>query len=274
MKKLVVSPVSVTRGIRAGRHRGPTLPMASAHNGRARSDARVTVGVASRVSRSALGASAPISIVLADDQLLVRGGIRCLVEMEKDLKIIGEVADGHKVVGLVERLTPRMLIVALAMPGLNGLEITRLVRQQSPATAVIVLSMFSADQYVIQALRNGAWGYVVKQAKPAELVRAIRRVAAGSRYLSAPMSTHPIATWLQRANSPTLDAYETLTHREREILRLVADGNSNAGIASALSISRRTAESHRARVMHKLRLKNTADLIRYVLSRALQGPLS
>ena len=101
--------------------------------------------------------SAPITIVLADDQHLVRGGIRCLIETEPDFKVVGEVADGLKVVGLVERLEPRLLIVALAMPGLNGIEITRRVRQQSPATAVIVLSMYSGDHYVIQALRSGAW---------------------------------------------------------------------------------------------------------------------
>jgi DNA-binding NarL/FixJ family response regulator len=108
--------------------------------------------------------------------------------MKANFKVVGEVADGFKVVDLVERLKPRLLIVALAMPGLNGLEITRRVRQQSPATAVIVLSMYSKDQYVLTALRNGACGYVVTRAEPAELVRAIRKGAAGSRYLSEPLS--------------------------------------------------------------------------------------
>jgi DNA-binding NarL/FixJ family response regulator len=121
----------------------------------------------------------PITIVLADDQTLVRGGIRCLVEIEEDFKVVGEAADGGAVVSLVERLKPDMVIVAAAMPGLNGLEITRLVCQQSPAPAVIVLSKYSEEQYVIQALRNGAAGYVVTRAKRAELVRAIRRVVAG-----------------------------------------------------------------------------------------------
>jgi DNA-binding NarL/FixJ family response regulator len=223
---------------------------------------------------SAPRASNPITIVLADDQQLVRGGIRCLLEAKENFKVVGEVADGFKVVGLVERLKPRLLIVALAMPGLNGLEITRQVRQQSPATAVIVLAMYSKDQYVLKALRNGACGYVVTRAEPAELVRAIRKVAAGSRYLSEPLSRRPMATWLQRAKGGGLDAEETLTRREREVLQLVAEGLSNTRIASELNISRRTVESHRSSIMHKLQFRSTADLVRYVLDRAVPQPLT
>ena len=228
---------------------------------------RQLTATASRV----YSASEPITIVLADDQNLVRGGIRCLVEMEKDFKVVGEVANGAEVVGLVKRLKPRLVIVAGAMPRLNGFEITRLVCQQSPAPAVIVLSMHSKEQYVIQALRNGAAGYVVTNAKPAELVRAIRRIVAGHRYLSGPLSKRSIATWLKRAKSVVIDAYETLTRREHEVLLLVAEGHSNARIASRLSISRRTTESHRASVMRKLHFRNQIDLVRYVLSR-VGGP--
>ena len=194
--------------------------------------------------------------------------------MEEDFKVVGEASDGLKVVGLVGRLKPRLLLVALAMPGLNGLEITRRLRQQSPATAVIVLSMYSKDQYVIQALRNGASGYVAKQARPTELTRAIRKAVAGSRYLSEPLSRRPMATWLQRAKSAALDADETLTPREREVLQLVSEGFSNTRVASHLNISRRTAESHRANVMHKLGFRSTAHLIRYVLARAIPLPLT
>jgi DNA-binding NarL/FixJ family response regulator len=222
-------------------------------------------GMASKDSHS----TAMVPIVLADDQNLVRSGIRCLIEMEDDFRVVGEVASGLKVVGLVERLKPRTLIVDLAMPGLNGLEITRLVRQKSRAPAVIVLSMYSRDQYVLQALRNGASGYVVKHAQPAELVRAIRTVLAGQCYLSEPLSERPVATWLQRARTATVDPYETLTRREREVLLLVSEGYSNSRIAGHLCIGRRTAESHRASVMHKLGLGSQADLIRYVLARAI-----
>lgn len=225
-------------------------------------------------SRSVDRASALITIVLADDHNLVRGGVRCLVELEGDFKVVGEATDGLKVVRLVERLKPRMLIVAVGMPGLNGLEIARRVRQQSPATAVIVLSMYSNEHYVVQALRNGASGYVLTRAKPAELARAIRRVVAGHLYLSEPLSRCPMETWLRRVKSAALDAYETLTRREHEVLLLVSEGFSNALIAGRLSISRRTAEAHRASVMRKMRFRNQADLIRYVLTRAVPLPLT
>ena len=213
-----------------------------------------------------------ITIVLADPQDLIRSGIRCLLDEEPDFKVVGEVADGLKAVSLVKRRKPRVLIVALAMPGLNCLEITRQVQQHSPATAVVVISTYSNEQYVVQALRSGASGYLMLYVSPSELMHAIRKVVAGHRYLSRPLSEVPMETWLQRARSAARDAYETLTLREREVLRLVFDGFSSARIASRLSISRRTAESHRARVMHKLDFRNQADLIKYVLTRAILIP--
>ena len=137
------------------------------------------------------GESTLVTIVLADPQDLVRSGIRCLLEEEADFKIEGEVADGLEAVRLVQRLKPRVLIVSLAMPGLNCLEITRQVEKHSPATAVIVLSAYSNEQYVLQALKNGASGYVMMYVKPAELVRAIRKVVKGHYYLSRPLSALP-----------------------------------------------------------------------------------
>jgi two-component system, NarL family, response regulator NreC len=216
----------------------------------------------------------PITIVLAEPQDLIRKGIRCLLEAEADFKIKGEVADGLEAVSLVQRLKPCVLIVALAMPGLNCLEITSEVQQHSPTTAVIVLSTYSNDHYVVQALKTGASGYVMMYVSPAELMHAIRKVVAGHCYLSRPMSERSMETWLQRARSAARDAYETLTRREREVLRLVFDGYTSARIASHLSISRRTAESHRARIMHKLDFRNQTDLIKYVLTRAILTPIA
>jgi two-component system, NarL family, response regulator NreC len=215
-----------------------------------------------------------ITILLADPLDLVRSGIRCLLEEEADFKVEGEVADGLEAVSLVRRLKPRVLIVALTMPGLNCLEITRQVQQHSPATAVVVLSTYSNEQYVVQALNNGASGYVMMYVTPAELMHAIRKVVAGHRYLSKPLSERSMETWLRRARSAARDAYETLTRREREVLRLVFDGYSNARIASHLSISRRTAESHRANVMRKLDFHNQTDLIKYVLTRDILTPMN
>jgi DNA-binding NarL/FixJ family response regulator len=146
------------------------------------------------------------------------------------------------------------------------------VQKHSPATAVIVLSTYSNEQYVLQTLKNGASGYLMTYVKPAELMRAIRKVVAGHRYLSRPLSERSMETWLRRARSAARDAYETLTLREREVLQLVFDGDSNARIGSRLSISRRTVESHRASVMRKLEFRNQTDLIKYVLTRAILTP--
>ena len=210
-----------------------------------------------------------ITVALADHYHLVRQGIRCLLERERDLEIVGEVADGLKVINLVKRRKPRVLVVSLGMPGLNGFEITRRVREHAPKTGVIVLSMYGHDQYVIEALRRGAAGYVVTQTKGTELIRAVRTVAVGRHYVSAPLSKHSVAIWLQRARSATLDPYETLTSREREVFQLVCEGHSNASIASRLSISRRTGESHRANFMRKLQLRNQAELIRFAIARGV-----
>lgn len=210
-----------------------------------------------------------ITIVLADHHRLIREGLRSLLEKQKDLEVVGEVADGLKVVGLVERRKPRVLIMALAMPGLSSFEVIVRIRQRSPDTAVIVLSSYPGDQYVTAALRNGASGYVMTQAGSIALIRAIRKVAAGGRYLSPPLSKHPMDTWLQRAKARTLDPYDALTSREREVFNLMTEGHSSANIARRLAISRRTAESHRANVMRKLHLRNQIDLIRFAITRGI-----
>jgi DNA-binding NarL/FixJ family response regulator len=210
-----------------------------------------------------------ITIALADDQHLVRQGIRCLLELEKDFKIIGETGDGIKVVGLVGRVKPSVLVVALGMPGLNGVEIARQVRQRSPDTGVVILSMSADERYVIDALRNGASGFLVKQARATELIQAIRKASDGRYYLSAPFRQQAVEVWLQRSRRATPDPYSTLTSREREVLQLVAEGHSSSAIAARLSISRRTAEAHRANFMRKLRLRNHVALIQYALGRGI-----
>ena len=212
-------------------------------------------------------------IVLADDQNVVREGLKCLLQLQDDLEVVGETADGLEVVALVERLRPNVLIVDVAMPGLYGLEITRQVRERSPRTGVIVLSRYVNEWYVTEALRNGASGYVVKQAPAHELTRAVRMVAQGRRYLSSPLSPEDVQTWLLQAERLSGDSYESLTSREREVLQLVAEGFSSTRIARRLSISVRTAEAHRANVMRKLRLKNYTALIKYALARGVLPPI-
>jgi DNA-binding NarL/FixJ family response regulator len=216
------------------------------------------------------GTAVPIKIVLADDHHLVRQGIRCMLEGEEDFEVVGETADGLKVTGLVERLKPRVLIVTVALPGLNGIDVTRVVRQRRPSTAVIVLSAIPSERWVVEALRAGASAFVVQQARGMELVRAIRKAAVGQRYLSEPFSASGVQPWLERAQRRhDDDPYDRLTPREREVLQLVAEGYSSAGIASRLDISPRTAESHRGSVMRKLGLGSQVDLVRYALARGI-----
>jgi two-component system response regulator NreC len=209
------------------------------------------------------------TIVLADDHHVVRQGLRALLEGQPDFQLVGEAGDGLEAVQLTERLKPDVLIIDLMMPSLNGLEATRQIGQRSPHTRVVILSMHANEAYVLEALRNGAAGYVLKDSSAADLVQAVREVVAGRRYLSAPLSERAIATYIQKASDVALDPYEMLTNREREVLHLAAEGRTNAEIADQLSISPRTAETHRANLMHKLGLRTHTDLIRYALRRGI-----
>lgn len=213
-----------------------------------------------------------IRIVLADDHHVVREGLRALLETEPDFSIVGEAADGLATVDLVERLKPDVLVTDLMMPALSGLEVARQVALRSPTTRVVILSMYANEPYVLEALRNGAAGYVLKDSTGADLVQAVRQVLTGDRYLSPPLSARAIEAYVQKAEAGSLDIYETLTTREREILHLAAQGCSNAEVATRLSISPRTAETHRANMMRKLGLRTQADLIRYALRRGILPP--
>jgi len=210
-----------------------------------------------------------VTILLADDHPIVRQGLRHLLEAEPDLKIVGEASDGLQAVQLTEKFMPNVLIVDIMMPGLNGLEVLRQVRDRSPATCCVVLSMQSADAYVVEALKAGALGYVLKETGPSELVNAVQQVIEGKRYLSPRLSERLIDVLLQKTEEVTRDPYETLTNREREILQMAAEGLTSSAIAKRLSISPRTAELHRGRMMDKLGLNNQTELIRYALRRGI-----
>ena len=210
-----------------------------------------------------------ITIVLADDHQVVRQGLRALLEAEPGFQLVGEAGDGLEAERQVERLRPKVLIVDLMMPGMNGMEVIRQVARNFPQTRVIVLSMHADRAYVAQALKNGATGYVLKDAGAAELIRAVHEVTAGRSYLSPPLSVRDINDYLANAATSSLDPYETLTNRERQVLQLVAEGHTNPEIAARLSISPRTVEVHRANLMHKLGLETQSDLIRFALRRGI-----
>jgi two-component system, NarL family, response regulator NreC len=215
------------------------------------------------------GDTMAVTILLADDHHVMRQGLRLLLEAQGDFRIVAEAGDGLEAVKLAERLQPHVLIVDLMMPGINGLEVARQVSHHSPHTRIIVLSMYGNEAYVLEALRNGAVGYVLKDANATELLRAVHEVVAGRRYLSPPLSEHAMEAYLQKAQDGVLDLYETLTTREREVLQLAAEGRTNADIAAALGVSPRTVETHRAHLMRKLDLHTQADLIRYALKRGI-----
>ncbi len=213
-----------------------------------------------------------ISIVLADDHHIVRQGLRVLLEGEPDFSVVGEAADGLATVSLVERLRPDILIVDIMMPNLNGLEITRKISELPMQTRVIILSMYNNESYVLEALRNGAVGYVLKCSDGAHLLNAVRAAMAGQRYLSPPLSIDAIIAYEQRAKKASVNTYETLSNREHEVFHLVLEGHTNSEIANRLFISPRTVEIHRANFMRKLNLRNYPDLLRYALERGILPP--
>jgi DNA-binding NarL/FixJ family response regulator len=182
---------------------------------------------------------------------------------------VGEASDGLQAVQLTEKLKPNVLILDIMMPDLNGLEVLRQVKERSPTTSSIVLSMQSADVYVVEALKAGALGYVLKETGPSEMMNAVQQVVQGQRYLSPKISERLIDVLIQTVEKAPADPYQTLTNREREVLQMAAEGLSASEIAKRLSISPRTAELHRGRMMNKLGLRNQTELIRYALKRGI-----
>jgi DNA-binding NarL/FixJ family response regulator len=212
-----------------------------------------------------------ITVVLAVGHEFIRHGLQSVIQAEADFAVIGEADHGMETVETVSRLQPDVLILDLMMPGMSGLDITRQLSSQQSPTRILILSIKANEAYVLEALRNGASGYILKDASIEELATAIREVAAGRRFLSSTLSERALETYISdhNAQQSTLDSYGMLTNREREILQLVVEGNTNTEIAEALTISPRTAETHRANMMRKLGVRNQADLIRYALQRGL-----
>jgi two-component system, NarL family, response regulator NreC len=213
-----------------------------------------------------------ISILLADDHPVVRRGLRALLEAEPDFRVVGEAGDGLEAIRLVEELRPQVLILDLIMPGVGGLEATRQVTQRFPATRIVILSMHSNEAYVLEALRNGVSGYVLKGAGSRELLQAVRTVVAGGRHLSPPLSERAVEAYVEKAKSAPFDPVGDLTTREREVLALAAMGQSSADIAARLGISPRTAETHRANLMGKLGLHSQTDLVRFAIRQGILPP--
>jgi two-component system response regulator NreC len=206
-----------------------------------------------------------IKIVLADDHQVVRKGLKALLSVESDFQVIGEAGDGLETLKLVEELQPEILVLDLMMAGINGLEVTRQLNKKNPAIGIVILSMHSNEAYVLEALRSGAKAYILKESPPEELIHAIKEVYSGRRYLSSPLTERAIEAYTQRTETKSMEPYDQLTTREREILQLTAQGATNAEIASRLYISPRTVETHRTNLMRKLDLHNHAQLIQFAI---------
>jgi DNA-binding NarL/FixJ family response regulator len=211
----------------------------------------------------------PITIVLAEDHHMVRQGFKMLLAAEKSFRVVGEAADGLVALELLAKLKPQVLVLDLMLPRLHGLEVVRRAHQLHPDTRVLVLSMNAEEPYVVEALRSGALGYVLKDCASSNLAEGVRAVAAGQRYLSPALEERAINALFQAPRDPGLDPYDTLTGRERVVLQLAAEGLSNAQVAGKLYISARTAETHRANVLRKLSLHSQTDLVRYAIRKKI-----
>jgi DNA-binding NarL/FixJ family response regulator len=210
-----------------------------------------------------------VTILLADDHPIVRRGLRDLLESAPGFQVVGEAGNGLEAAEMAAALRPRVLVLDLMMPGMNGLELLRQVAHSTPETRAIVLSMHGAQAYVREAIHSGAAGYLLKDAAPVELITAIREALAGRRYLSPALQERLGAEGLEPPGEASADPFNALTARERQVLQLVAEGYTSAGIAGLLSISPRTVELHRVKLMKKLGLKNLAEAVRYAIGRGI-----
>jgi two-component system response regulator NreC len=203
----------------------------------------------------------PFTIVLAEDHTILREGLKSLLSSQPDLKIVGEAGDGLEAIRSVQNHSPDLILLDLSMPRMTGLDAIKEIKRVNADTKIIVLTVHSTEEYILATLQAGADGYVLKDAHSTELMTAIRHVLAGRRYLSPSISGTIIDGLLQGIKASSIrSAWETLTQREREILKLIAEGHKNKEIADILCISLKTVEKHRANLMEKLDLHNVAAL--------------
>ena len=212
----------------------------------------------------------PVRILLADDHSLVRAGIRSLLGAMAEVQVVGEAASGEEALELAARQQPDVVLMDIAMKGITGLEAAARMRETQPAVRVVILSMHSGEEYVLQALRAGAAGYLLKDASTGELELALRSVMRGESWLSPAVSRQVVEGYAQRSGAEA--APDVLTARQREVLKLVAGGKSTKEIAFFLNLSVKTVETHRAQIMERLGIRDVPGLVRYALRTGLVPP--
>lgn len=206
-----------------------------------------------------------IRVFLADDHTMVRQGFRLILSSQPDIEIVGEAGNGREAVDLAEKLHPDVIVMDVAMPELNGIEATRRLAASSPRSRVLALSMHKDSVYVREILRAGARGYLLKDSIDSDLVNAVRAVARGDGYLSPGVSDAVLSDYRRHVTDPL----DLLTSREREVLQLIAEGKTNKEIASSLKLSVYTVDAHRGRIMEKLNLHSTGELVRFAVRNGL-----
>lgn len=212
-----------------------------------------------------------LRVILADDHTLVRAGLRSLVEQLKDVEVVAEANNGYEVLALMPVHRPDVVLMDITMPGMNGLDAALHLRKDFPDVKIIILSMHASEEYVLQALRAGASGYLVKDSAPLELELALQAVSRGETYLSPPISRQVVESYLQRVGQGE-QPLSFLTGRQREILQFVAEGNSTKDIARKLDLSVKTVETHRAQLMERLDIHDVAGLVRFAIRHGLVSP--
>jgi two-component system response regulator NreC len=211
-----------------------------------------------------------IKILLADDHKIVRQGVRTLLAAEPDMEVVGEADNGRATLRLAQELSPQVIIMDISMPDLNGIDATRQILAETPGVKVIALSMHSDSLFVLNMLKAGASGYLLKDCALEELVKAIRTVVANKTYLSPGISDILIKDFMEGWSTTTgASAFSVLTAREREVLQLMAEGNSTSQIAHSLCVSVKTVEAHRKQLMNKLGIHNVAGLTKYAIREGL-----
>ena len=205
-----------------------------------------------------------IRVLLADDHTLVRSGIRMVLQTFDGVQVVADAQDGRTALALIEKLRPDIALLDISMPDLNGIETAARIRSRFLQTRVVILSMHAGEEYVSQALRAGASGYLLKDATPAEFEFALRAVARGETYLSPRVSGAVVEKYL-RSGEPAVGPLEALTPRQREILQLIAEGRATKQIAAQLGVSIKTVETHRALLMERLGIHNIAGLVRFAV---------
>ena len=211
-----------------------------------------------------------LRILLADDHIVMRTGLRALLERQPNLEVVGESENGRETVGLAASLRPDVVVMDVGMPVLNGIEATQTIVAQCPTVAVVILSMHADESYVMRALKAGARGYLLKDSAAADLIGAIQAISQGKSFFSPKVSRILAEDYVRVLKQKgAVDTYDLLTSREREILQLLAEGKANKEVATALNISPYTVETHRSHILQKLNLHNSAELVLYAVRKGI-----